>query len=190
MIQIRFATIDDAKALLEIYAEYINTKTTFESELPTISEFQDRISSVLEMFPYLVCEEDSRILGYAYAHKFRERAAYQWSCELSIYVEQQEQSKGIGKKLYQSLIEILKFQNVQMLYSGVTIPNEKSEGLHTFFGFQPVGVYHNAGYKCSNWQSVKWFELRIGDLSASPKPLQPIYDLPKSLLDKIMNNIS
>ncbi len=139
--KIRQATEADAAHILAIYAPYIQkTAITFEYEVPSLAAFQARIRSITEMYPYLVCLIDQTIVGYAYAHKQMERAAYQWNAELSIYLDPTYVHQGIGKALYAALLAILTLQNVQNVYAGVTVPNHSSENLHTFFGFQPVGI--------------------------------------------------
>ncbi len=190
MITLRLANKDDAKDLVDIYSQYIDTQITFEYDLPSVEEFSNRISEISRTFPYLVCEIDGLIKGYAYAHKFRERTAYQWSVELSIYLSRDCHSKGIGKKLYRALIDILKLQGVQMAYSGVTMPNPKSEGLHEALGFQESGVWRNCGYKCNSWHSVKWYELEIGTLSTNPQPIISIGDISKEKIQLILESCS
>ena len=155
----RFATVQDSATLLEIYAQYIETPITFECALPTEQAFADRIHRIVQEYPYLVWEDDSgRVLGYAYAHRQMERAAYQWNAELSIYLDRAHTSQGWGKKMYLALMDLLALQGVKTVYGGVTIPNEKSERLHACLGFQRLGTYHNTGYKCGRWHDVAWFE--------------------------------
>ena len=127
---IRLANIEDSKALLNIYSQYIDTAITFECVLPTEKQFKERIAGIIKDYPYLVCEENGEILGYAYAHRQMEREAYQWNAELSIYLDKNFTSKGVGKKLYYILIDILKLQGIKNVYGGVTVPNEKSKNLH------------------------------------------------------------
>ena len=142
----RFATVQDSATLLEIYAQYIETPITFECALPTEQAFADRIHRIVQEYPYLVWEDDSgRVLGYAYAHRQMERAAYQWNAELSIYLDRAHTSQGWGKKMYLALMDLLALQGVKTVYGGVTIPNEKSERLHACLGFQRLGTYHNTG---------------------------------------------
>lgn len=182
---IRFATMDDCKALLEIYSQYIDTPITFECKLPTEQEFAARISDIAKDYPYLVCEANGRIIGYAYAHKHMEREAYQWNAELSVYLDKTFTSKGLGKKLYLALMEILKLQGVKTVYGGVTAPNPKSEGLHTSLGFQILGTYHKTGYKSGKWLDVIWYEKSIATYDSPPKPIVPINQIPREMLDRL-----
>ncbi|MEI3003879.1 MAG: N-acetyltransferase family protein [Victivallales bacterium] len=129
-MEIRVATENDAAGALAVYAQHINTSVTFEYELPSIDEFSRRISDTLKTHPYLVCMESGKLCGYAYAHQLKEREAYQWSAELSIYLDSGITSRGMGRTLYALLIEILKHQGVRTVYGCVTIPNPRSEKLH------------------------------------------------------------
>ena len=160
---IRFAKPEDAGKLLRIYEQYLNTPTTFETELPSKEEFEGRIRDALAVYPYLLYEENGEVLGYAYAHRFRERASYQWTAELSVYLDRDSQSRGIGTKLYTVLIRLLRRQGLHLLLSGVTVPNEKSRRLHLHMGFRLVGVFHQNGYKNGAWHDVEWFELLLSD---------------------------
>lgn len=176
-MNIRFATETDSAALLGIYAQYLDTPITFECALPTRQEFAQRIRAIGSEYPYLVCEEEGVVIGYAYAHRQMERAAYQWNAELSVYLDAGHTKKGIGKALYALLIEILIRQNVKTVYGGVTVPNEKSERLHEALGFQRLGTYHRTGYKCGAWRDVAWFEKQIAPYDDDPAPFVPLCDL-------------
>lgn len=183
---IRFAAAGDAGALLEIYAQYIDTPITFECRPPSEEEFSGRITGIAKEYPYLVCEEGGRIIGYAYAHRHMEREAYQWNAELSVYLHQSFTARGLGKTLYLILIEILKLQGIRTVYGVVTAPNAKSEGLHASLGFQLLGTCHRAGYKCGKWHDVMWFEKQIAPYDSSPKPIISINEIPGEKLDEII----
>ena len=185
-MNIRFATPVDNASILNIYAQYINTPVTFEYTLPTEQQFAERIQKIMRDYPYLVCEEGGQIIGYAYAHRQMEREAYQWNAELSIYMDQDYTSIGIGKKLYCMLIEILKLQGIKTVYGGVTIPNQKSERLHMALGFKRLGIYHNTGYKCGKWHDVAWYEKEIAPYSPAPAPILSIREIPKEQLMQII----
>ena len=144
----RFASAADAAALLAIYGQYLDTSVTFEQDLPSEAEFARRIGEYGGMHPYLVWEEGGRPVGYAYAHRLGERAAYQWNAELSVYLDRDCTGRGVGRRLYSALMDILRLQGIRTVYGCVTLPNEKSEGLHRTMGFQKLGTYHSAGYKC------------------------------------------
>lgn len=188
MRTIRFAREKDACALLQIYAPYVrDTAVTFEYEVPTEEEFRERIHSVLMEYPYLVCESDGEIAGYAYAHRQMERAAYQWNAELSVYISDHFQHSGIGKAFYGALLEILRLQNVQNAYGGVTAPNPGSERLHEELGFRQLGIYHRTGYKCGSWHDVVWFEKEIGEHEKPSLPFLPIGKLDRKELTRILS---
>ena len=112
-MKLRIATPNDAAAVLSIYSQYIHTPVTFEYELPPQEEFARRIGDTLKRYPYLVCADSGRLCGYAYAHRFGERAAYQWSAELSIYLDAGATARGIGRTLYSALIELLRRQGIR-----------------------------------------------------------------------------
>ena len=173
---IRRAVADDAAALLDIYAPYIrDTAITFEYDVPAAEEFAARIGDIARTHPYLVCERDGRPVGYAYAHNIRERAAYDWAAELSVYLAPAAQGQGAGTALYRCLIDLLAMQNLRILYGCVTLPNEKSERLHEKLGFAPVGVWHGAGWKFGRWHDVGWLEKRLGGDGAA----QPVIPFPQ-----------
>lgn len=178
----------DSPALLAVYAQYIKTPITFEYALPAEHDFSERIIEISSCYPYLVCEENGIVIGYAYAHRHMEREAYQWNAELSVYIDQNFTAKGLGKKLYQMLIEILKLQGIKTVYGGVTFPNAKSEALHRVLGFTILGIYHNAGYKDGKWHDVAWFEKQIAPYDKSPCPIRPIRDIPEKQLQVILSS--
>lgn len=128
--RLRLAAIADAPAILEIYAQYMDTPITFETELPSLEEFEERIRAITAEYPWIVCEDETgRIIGYAYGHKQLERAAYRWNAELSEYLDSRVTSKGIGKRMLLVLLELLKAQGVHTVYSLVTSPNVKSDAM-------------------------------------------------------------
>ena len=173
---IRRAAAGAAAALLDIYAPYIrDTAITFEYDVPAAEEFAARIGDIARTHPYLVCERDGRPVGYAYAHNIRERAAYDWAAELSVYLAPAAQGQGAGTALYRCLIDLLAMQNLRILYGCVTLPNEKSERLHEKLGFAPVGVWHGAGWKFGRWHDVGWLEKRLGGDGAA----QPVIPFPQ-----------
>lgn len=184
-MNIRFAEEQDAPELLNIYRQYIDTTTTFEYVLPTEEEFKKRIHETTAIYPYLVCEEQEQIIGYAYAHRSMERAAFQWNAELSIYLSENACGKGYGKKLYQLLIELLKLQGVKTVYGSVTSPNPRSEHLHRSLGFHFLGAYHNTGFKCDRWCDLMWFEKQIGAYEEHPTPILPISFLKQETLQTL-----
>ena len=176
-MNIRFATFADSAALQQIYAQYIDTPVTFAYTLPTAEEFAAYMQEVQMNYPYLICEENGTVAGYAYAHRQMAREAYQWNAELSIYLDSNAVSKGYGTRLYRALINLLRLQGVKTVYGGVTLPNEKSVRLHLSLGFRQLGIYHNTGYKCGAWRDVAWFEKAIAPYDTAPKPIIPIQEI-------------
>lgn len=163
-VLLRIAEVSDAEGILSLYAPYITrTAITFETEIPNIDDFRKRVNEISSEYPYIVCLVDERIVGYAYAHRQMERAAYQWNASLSVYVAEDHFGIGIGKALYSALLEILKLQRIRNVYAGITKPNIRSEKLHKSFNFDFLGTYHSTGYKCGQWHDVTWFEKHIGD---------------------------
>ena len=189
-MNLRMATVEDAPALVRIYAQSIGTPITFEYELPSVRAFAQRISDTLEGYPYLVCEEAGEAIGYAYAHRHQERAAYQWNAELSVYLDRTHLSKGLGTKLYQALIELLLLQNVKTVYGCVTIPNEKSEALHASMGFRRIGTFRSTGYKNGSWRDVCWFEKQIAPYENEPQPLRLLPTVPAQAVKAILERFS
>lgn len=176
-MKLRFAVPEDAKALLRIYAQYIDTNITFEYVLPSEEEFVERICSFLQVYPYLVCEENGRIVGYAYAHRLQERAAYQWNAELSIYIDRDARSHGLGRRMYTALMALLRLQGVKTAYAIITQPNERSERLHEAMGFARIGVMHSTGYKNGEWHDVAYFEKALAPYENDPRPVVPISEI-------------
>ncbi|MER0285707.1 N-acetyltransferase family protein [Clostridioides difficile] len=187
-IEIRIANEMDAEEILEIYTPYItDTAITFEYSIPSIDDFKNRIKEICLKYPYLVCLINKKIVGYAYAHEHNERTAYQWNVELSIYVDKKFISNKIGIALYNSIIDILKLQNIQNLYASITSPNIKSEKLHQRFGFKLCGIYHNTGYKFDCWHDVMLFEKHIGNHSKNPNSIKTIKQVNSKEIAAILN---
>ena len=190
MGRIRFAAAADAPALLGIYGQYMDTPITFECALPSEEAFRGRVAEYGAACPYLVWEEDGRILGYAYAHRLGERAAYQWSAELSIYLDRDSTGRGLGRRLYGALMELLRLQGVRTAYGCVTLPNAGSEGLHAAMGFRRTGTWHSAGFKCGAWRDVGCFEKAIAPYDPSPAPVRPIREVPAGAAAEILERYS
>jgi phosphinothricin acetyltransferase len=177
---IRLATVRDAEALLAIYAPIVaETTISFELEPPTPEEMQRRIEYTLPQYPWLVCEAAGELLGYVYASKHRERAAYQWSVDVSAYTHTRARRSGIGRALYTSLFALLRLQGFYNAYAGITLPNQASVGLHEALGFRPVGVYVTVGYKLGGWHDVGWWQLALHEHAGPPHPPTPFAALPR-----------
>lgn len=186
---IRFTRPDDCAAMLTIYAPYIETTITFEQEVPSREAFSLRIADVQREYPWIVWEENGKILGYAYAHKFAVRISYRPSAELSVYLSPDARGKGIGRKLYEALMEILRLQNVKSVYGIVTTPNPRSEAMHLALGFSRVSTLHNVGYK-QGWRDVSWFCKQIGEYTEPLDPFLPIGSIDSAQLRAILNRFS
>jgi phosphinothricin acetyltransferase len=170
---IRIATPDDAGQVLDIYAPFcIATAISFETEAPSLEEIKRRITSTLEFFPWLVAEGRGRVLGYAYGGRHRERAAYRWSADVSVYVREDARGKGLGRALYTSLFAILRLQGIHNILGGITLPNPASVALHEAMGLRPIGLYPRIGYKCGQWHDVGWWQLSLP--AQGGEPLEPL----------------
>ena len=168
---IRTTTIEDAGTLLEIYSYYVEkTAITFEYDVPSKEEFEGRIMHTLKRYPYLVIEDDGQIKGYAYAGVFKDRAAYDRSCEVTIYLDKDSKGRGYGRALYEALETELKKQGITNLYACIGDPMEEdeyltrqSEQFHGHLGYTKVGDFHKCGYKFGRWYNMIWMEKIIGD---------------------------
>ncbi|OTN76072.1 hypothetical protein A5886_001149 [Enterococcus sp. 8G7_MSG3316] len=177
-MQIRFATTADAPAVLAIYSHYVlHTPITFETDIPTIEAFSERIRSISSRYPYLVAEESGRILGYAYATAYKERAAYDWTVEVTVYLDQSTQAKGIGTALYDALEKILKEQHIVNLTACITGGNQQSEGFHHKRGYQRVADFKKVGYKFGQWHDVIWMQKELQTFNDDVPPFRPITEL-------------
>jgi phosphinothricin acetyltransferase len=168
---IRLATPHDAAGVQAIYAPVVReTAISFELEPPTVGIMEKRIAEVVERMPWLVCEYRGEVLGYAYASPHRVRAAYQWSVDVSVYIDAKARRSGVGQGLYRSLFALLTLQGFYQAYAGITLPNPASVGLHEALGFEPVGVYHAVGYKLGAWHDVGWWQLTLQARVTPPEP--------------------
>ena len=169
--EVRLATLEDAERLLEIYRYYVeNTAITFEYETPTLKEFQGRMSSIMEKYPYLVAVQDGRIVGYAYAGAFHPRAAYHWASEVTIYLDKDARKTGLGRLLYEHLEECLTRMGILNLYACIGYPETEDEYLtvnsarfHEHMGYRLVGTFQNCGYKFQHWYHMIFMEKMIGE---------------------------
>ena len=173
---IRTACPNDAASLLNIYAPYVtHTAITFEYEIPTVEEFENRICKTLTKYPYLVAEEDGTLIGYAYASTFKGRAAYDWSVETSIYVHEDFHHRGVGKALYEALEKALAAQHVCNLCACITYPNPASIAFHEQFGYHTVAHFHASGFKFDTWHDMIWMEKELCPHTIPPKPFLPYH---------------
>ncbi len=167
--KVRAATAADAVACAEIYAPYVTgTSITFEVEPPTAGQFVKRIAGCRATHEWLVATREGAVIGYAYGHRFAERAAYNWSCETSIYLAQAVHRQGVGSALYEQLLGILAMRGYRRAFAGVTLPNDSSIGLHHAFGFQHAGCYRRVGWKDGAWHDVAWMQRDLQPAELDP----------------------
>ncbi len=184
---IRLAKAADAEGMLAIYAPIVRETTiSFELEAPTVAEMMARIESTSARFPWLVCEADEAIAGYAYASRHRERAAYQWSVDVSVYVAAEWRGKRVGHGLYEALLAVLEDLGYYTAMAGIALPNPASVRLHELMGFRPIGIYHNVGYKLGAWRDVGWWERPLREYKDNPEPPRKMSDymVSRAILDK------
>jgi L-amino acid N-acyltransferase YncA len=170
---VRDAIEDDAPACAAIYAPYVReTAVSFEGEPPTPAQMAERIAASISTHAWVVLEDEDRVVGYAYGGPHKQRAAYRFSCEVSVYVEPGRRRTGSGRALYQALFQRLAARGYQTAVAGMTLPNEASTGLHQAMGFEPVGVYRRIGWKLGVWHDVAWVQRALGieqDTPAEPR---------------------
>ena len=171
---VRAAAPEDAEQLLEIYTPFVISEdsslsnVSFELAAPDVEEFRQRIQDISKQFPYLVGEVNGQILGYVYCHPYRERLAYQWAVEVTIYLAPAGQGKGLGRLLYETMEKLLCLQGVTMAYSCITVGNDHSIKMHEALGYRLIGTFTNSGYKNGQWLDTVWLEKQL-----KPCPKQP-----------------
>ncbi|MDT8915929.1 arsinothricin resistance N-acetyltransferase ArsN1 family B [Amycolatopsis sp. PS_44_ISF1] len=154
---IRDASASDAEVCAAIYAPYVtDTTITFETEPPTADEMAERITNAVKTHAWLVIENEGRVVGYAYAGPYKARAAYRWSCEVSVYLELGRRRTGSGRALYEALFARLVERGFRTAVAGMTLPNDASVGLHRSLGFELIGTYRRIGWKHGAWRDVSW----------------------------------
>lgn len=175
--RIRLATPLDGPAFAAIYAPHVERRaTSFELVAPDGAQMAQRIATVLPRWPWLAAEREGDVVGYCYASAFAERAAYQWSVTVSAYVREDSLRRGVARRLYAVLFEMLRRQGLFNAFAGITLPNDASVGLHEALGFVRVGVYPGVGFKLGRWHDVVWLGLRLlpeadGIEPPAPRPL-------------------
>jgi L-amino acid N-acyltransferase YncA len=159
---IRPATIADAPAMLAIYAPLVrDTVISFELEPPSLQEFEERIRKYSSKWAWLVAHTDGEIVGYAYGSMHRERLAYQFSTETSVYVAANVRGLGVGEKLYRALLPVLAEKGYCNAYAGIALPNQGSVALHEKLGFRSIGVFPSVGRKFDQWHDIGWFHCEL-----------------------------
>lgn len=181
-IRIRAAVEQDAAAMAAVYAPYVrDTAITFEYEAPNAGEFAERLRRIARFFPFLAAEDETGLLGYAYASPFHQRAAYAWAAETSVYVRMDSRRQGVGRRLYEALEEALRLQGIRNLNACIAFPpaendpylTRDSDVFHERMGFRLVGAFHRCGYKFGRWYDIIWMEKLIGRHDPNPPAVQP-----------------
>lgn len=177
---IRLATVDDAPSVAEIYRPIVeSTAISFETIAPSADEMRHRIEETSSSHPWIVCECDGVVVGYAYAARHRARAAYQWSVDTSVYVAGTFRRRGIGQGLYSSLFAVLSAQGFANAFAGIALPSPASVALHERVGFTPVGIYRNVGYKLGAWHDVGWWQRPL-NRDAEPSAIRGLNQIRES----------
>lgn len=157
-MRLRLASSADAPQVAEIYEPIVrDTAISFELVPPSPEEMAARIKTTLQNHVWIVADDHSKIAGYAYAGKHRDRAAYAWSVDTTIYVRDSVRGKGVGRRLYRAVLQILSAQNYRMAFAGIALPNQASVALHESVGFKHLGTYPEVGFKFSQWHDVGWW---------------------------------
>ena len=173
-MKIRVARAEDGQDVAEIYAPIVeNTFISFEETPPSAREMSRRIETTFQTHPWLVAEENGAVAAYAYATAHRSRAAYKWSCDVSVYVAGHARRQGLANKLYTRLFATLINQGFGSVFAGIALPNEASVGAHERMGFQPVGIYPNVGFKNGSWRDVGWWSRSLQKLGNAPSAPLP-----------------
>ena len=173
-MSIRVATPADAADVQAIYAPIVKSSgISFEDTAPSVSDMARRIESTLQTHPWLVMEQGGDVIAYAYASAHRQRSAYRWSCEVSVYVGEAARRTGAASRLYAKLFDTLRALGFANALAGITLPNDPSVGFHEHMGFRPIGIYPKIGFKNGAWRDVGWWNLELQALGADPSG--PLY---------------
>ena len=188
---IRVVTKEDAAGMLDIYAPFIlNSGITQETDVPSVEDFQQRIISNLEERPWLVCEIDHEIAGYAYAGKHRDRKGYQWCTEPSVYISERHFGVGVAHALYTALFDILKIQGYVNAYAVITLPNDRSIAFHKKFGFEYLTTYKKIGYKLGQWHDVGWMQYEVNPHKEKPGDPIKFENIDSPMIESILTKAS
>jgi L-amino acid N-acyltransferase YncA len=179
---LRIASDEDAEGIAAIYAPVVrDTAISFEVDPPDADEMRRRIRATLATHPWLVCAENGAVRGYAYATRHRDRAAYRWSADVTVYVHEQARGRGVGSALYAALVPMLVRQGFRRAYAGITLPNRASVALHESAGFRRLAIYAGVGWKLGAWHDVGWWERALApetDPPGEPEPFAALREAP------------
>lgn len=190
-IKFRNATLKDAKQILKIYKYYVEkTAISFEWNVPSLKEFKLRMKNTMKKFPYIVAVQSEKILGYSYVSAFKERKAYDWALETTIYLDSSERHHGVGKRLYFVMEEICKRMNILNLNACIGFPKKDDEFLtknsaqfHEHLGYKLVGEFHDCGYKFGRWYNMVWMEKMLSEHSKNPQKVLNYNEIKNNLND-------
>lgn len=190
-MKLRMIKDEDIKDVLSIYRPYItNTPITFECTVPSYRKFVKRVHKITASYPWVVAESDGQIVGYAYTSRFRERAAFSWDVEFSVYIRHEFQGQGIGSRLFAALEEISKLQGIYNIYSLITSTAKNSINYHKAMGFEYIYTLANCGWKFDHWYGLVFYHKKIGDFTKDPEPVIPIEYIEKQKMDAILEKYS
>ncbi|HET9074734.1 MAG TPA: GNAT family N-acetyltransferase [Solirubrobacteraceae bacterium] len=169
----------DAAACVEIYRPFVvDSAVSFDITPPTPEEFAEKIARVSQTHAFLVADDDGTVAGYAYSAPYRERAAYRWSAEVSVYVHADYRGRGVGRRLYDVLLDLMRRQGLRTAIAGITQPNPASMALHEACGFTSVGIFERIGFKAGAWRDVAFLALELhddADLGQPPEDPRPLH---------------
>jgi L-amino acid N-acyltransferase YncA len=166
--------LGDAAACVAIYAPFVtDSSVSFDEVPPTVEEFAEKIKKLSQTHAFLVALEDGQVIGFAYSSPYRERVAYRWSAEVSVYINGDYRGRGIGKALYDVLLDLMRRQGMRVAIAGITQPNPASMALHQSCGFVPVGVFERIGYKQGGWRDVAFLSLQLVSGESEDPPQEP-----------------
>lgn len=175
MIRIRDARAEDAGAIAAIYTPHVTRGVaSFEEQAPTADDMRGRIANAGDTYPWIVAEDDGVVIGYAYAGRFRERSAFRWVVETTVYVADTAQRRGVGRLLYQALLDLLRDQGFTQAIAAISLPNDASIKLHERAGFRRAGVYRQAGWKLGRWIDVGFWQAQLREPGSPPDEPKPV----------------
>ncbi|MEL7530294.1 MAG: N-acetyltransferase family protein [Bacteroidota bacterium] len=187
MITFRLAEQKDVADIHAIYIPFVtDTHVSFEYEIPSQTEIGQRLQKTLQHYPWIVAQENGKVIGYAYAGSFRYRTAYSWSAESSIYLSPAAQGKGLGKSLYQRLLALLKLQGFQTVYAGISLPNPISQRFHDCMGFEHLQVFQRIGFKKGRWHDVDFWQIVLEQKDDNPRMPRGIGELSQAEIDSVL----
>ncbi len=183
----RLATPSDGAACAAIYSPYVaETAISFETVPPSADEMGARIARTIERTPWVVVEVDGVVRAYAYGTRHRERAAYDWTVETTVYVDREFGRRGLGRLAMGAVVSILRIQGAHLAVAGITLPNPGSVRLHESLGFVPIGEFEAIGWKFGGWHGVSWYALELGPRDAEPVPLIPLPELDPETIEAVL----